>query len=189
MFSRLAESICCVDYHQENHPGEPERFCMGENHCAFQEDGETPSLDQTEPSLAGPGVRPGSKSGSRTNQAGGYEGPEARVLLGLHVGDYIRGDREEACAECDDHLVNVPPLCYAEEFASGLRFERFFSCLLLACRSEAAVAVFFVEIEGLKLYIVSREPGIHLDAGFNCLLITARSEVAALVGYFSWFAA
>ena len=162
---------------------------MGENHCAFQEDGETPSLDQTEPSLAGPGVRPGSKSGSRTNQAGGYEGPEARVLLGLHVGDYIRGDREEACAECDDHLVNVPPLCYAEEFASGLRFERFFSCLLLACRSEAAVAVFFVEIEGLKLYIVSREPGIHLDAGFNCLLITARSEVDALVGYFSWFAA
>ena len=52
----LAESICCVDYHQENHPGEPERF------------------------------------------------------------------------------------------------------------------VFFVEIDGLKLYIVSREPGIHLDAGFNLLV-------------------
>jgi hypothetical protein len=186
MFPGLAKTVGCIYDDQENHPGEPEGFCMGEYHGAFQEHGEPPSLSQAEPPLASPGIRPGGECGGRADQTGGHQDPEAWVLLSLHVSDDVTGDREETRAKGDDQLVHVPPLSGMDQFAAGSRFECLFPCLFLASRFEAAVSVFSVEIEFLSLYNFGHEPGIHLDARFNCLLITARPEIAALVGYFYW---
>ena len=183
MFYSLAESVGCIDDNQKNHSRESERFCMGEDHRAFQEHCESPCLNQTKPSFSRPGVCPSGKGGGRANQAGGNKNPETWILLSLHVGEYVRRDRKETCAECDDHLVNVPPLCGTDEFAAGVGFVLLLPCLgnWLACSLDLRTG-FSIEIEVLKLYIVLREPGIHLGTGFNCLLITARSEVPALVG-------
>jgi hypothetical protein len=140
----LSEAVGRIYDHQQEHPGEPERFCMGKNHCAFKEHCEPPCLHKTKPTFPGPGIGQG---GRRTDKARRHQSPEPRIFLGLHVGNDITGDREETCAEGHDQSVLVfsveieffRPYNFGHE--PGIHLDAGFNCLLITARSEIAALV------------------------------------------------
>jgi hypothetical protein len=114
MLPGLMKPVGRVNDHQKKHPANAERFCMGKYHCAFQQHSETPCINMAKPSFSGPGFRPCCQSGRGTDKTGGHQDPKAGVLLCLHVGDGVTGDRKKTCPESYDQLIDVPLLSGTE---------------------------------------------------------------------------